>query len=165
MNNSIASLPQPDDVTHKEREDAMGAYLMMFATWVISLPLPVLNLLAAVIYFYVNKGSSRFVAFHALQSLISQTVTTILNVVLLGWLIRILILNNQFDSRFWAYSIFVGLINLIYIIVSLVAMNKAHHGQMFYMPLIGTFVFDRYYGHKATDYNLKIPPNQPPSGR
>jgi len=68
----VIRLPQPDELSEREKDDAMGAYLMMFATWVVGLPLPVLNLIAAVIYFYVNKKSSRFVAFHALQSLLSQ---------------------------------------------------------------------------------------------
>ena len=53
------ALPQPDEIPKREREDAMGAYLMMFAAWGARLPLPLLNLLAAVIYFFTNKKPSR----------------------------------------------------------------------------------------------------------
>ncbi|MCH8330385.1 MAG: hypothetical protein IH946_03240, partial [Bacteroidetes bacterium] len=47
-------LPQPDDIPTREREDAMGAYLMMFAAVAAGLPLPIINLIAAIIYYYVN---------------------------------------------------------------------------------------------------------------
>ena len=49
------ALPQPDEIPKREREDAMGAYLMMFAAWGVGLPLPLLNLVAAIIYFFTNK--------------------------------------------------------------------------------------------------------------
>ncbi|MEX2597058.1 MAG: hypothetical protein WEC59_09050, partial [Salibacteraceae bacterium] len=61
-------LPQPDEIPDHEREDAMGAYLMMFAAVASALPLPVINLIAAIIYYYVNRRKSRFVHFHSLQS-------------------------------------------------------------------------------------------------
>jgi len=40
------ALPQPHEIPKRDREDAMGAYLMMFAAWGAGLPLPLLNLLA-----------------------------------------------------------------------------------------------------------------------
>ena len=39
------------------KEDAMGAYFMMFATAAMGLPLPILNLVAAIIYYYVNRDA------------------------------------------------------------------------------------------------------------
>ncbi len=41
---------QPNEIDILEKEDAMGAYLMMFAALGAGLPLPVLNLVAAIIY-------------------------------------------------------------------------------------------------------------------
>jgi len=58
-------LPQPGEIPEREKEDAMGAYLMMFAAVAIGLPLPVINLIAAIIYYYVNRKKSRFIHFHA----------------------------------------------------------------------------------------------------
>ena len=37
-------LPQPDEIEVRVKEDALGAYLMMFATAALGLPLPILNL-------------------------------------------------------------------------------------------------------------------------
>ena len=58
----------------------MAAYLMNFAAWGAGLPFPSLNLIAAAIYFLVNRKKSRFVAFHCFQAFTSQLPTTVLNV-------------------------------------------------------------------------------------
>ena len=47
-------LPQPHELSEREKEDAMGAYLMMFAALATSLYLPIINLIAATVYYYVN---------------------------------------------------------------------------------------------------------------
>ncbi|MBT3421771.1 MAG: DUF4870 domain-containing protein, partial [Bacteroidetes bacterium] len=83
-------LPQPDQIADREKEDAMGAYFMMFASMAIGLPLPILNLVASIIYYYLNKAKGRFVRFHTLQSLLSQLPLTLLNAGGIFWLIRIL---------------------------------------------------------------------------
>ena len=55
---------QPDDIPTRDREDAMGAYLMMFAALAAGLPLPIINLIAALIYYFTNRAKSRFIEFH-----------------------------------------------------------------------------------------------------
>ena len=62
-------LPQPQDLSEREKEDAMGAYLMMFAALATSLPLPIINLIAAIVYYYINRKKGRFIHFHCLQSM------------------------------------------------------------------------------------------------
>jgi|TARA_B110000879_G_scaffold48203_1_gene67938 hypothetical protein len=47
-------LPQPHELSEREKEDATGAYLIMFAALATSLPLPIINLIAATVYYYVN---------------------------------------------------------------------------------------------------------------
>jgi len=37
-------LQQPEDISEREKEDAMGSYLMMFAAVAIGLPLPIINI-------------------------------------------------------------------------------------------------------------------------
>lgn len=163
MSNTF-TLPQPAEISQREKEDAMGAYLMMFAAWAFGLPLPVLNLIAAVIYFYVNKKVSRFVAFHSLQSLLSQIPVSLLNVALLGWLIRILVADLLFLPVFFGGLIFVGLANILYIVFSVVALARARRGQFYYMPVFGRVAFARYYGPRAAALRKELPPNRPPEG-
>ncbi len=64
-------IPQPDQVKPSDREDGMGAYLMMFAALAAGLPLPIINVIASLIYYFVNRKKSPFVHFHCLQSFLS----------------------------------------------------------------------------------------------
>ena len=164
MSREELTLPQPDEISSTEKDDAMGAYLMMFAAWAIGLPLPILNLIAAVIYFYVNKKTSRFVAFHALQSLISQIPVTLLNVALIVWLFRILITGLPFTSGFYVLLGIMACSNILYVIFSIAALVRAKKGNFFYFPFFGRVAFSRFYGPKAVSIDSSVKENRPPEG-
>lgn len=168
MSSSVVKIPQPDEITQREKDDAMGAYFMMFAAWGVGLPLPVLGLIAAFIYFMINKKNSRFVAFHSLQSLLSQLPVTAINLALIVWLIRNIFLSlnvaNAFNSAFFVYLFFSILANILYIVISIVALVKARKGQFFYMPFFGRSAFARYYGPNAVPLTKPAEPNKPPEG-
>src|SRR4051812_33059988 len=123
-------LPQPEELTIREKEDAMGAYLMMFAALGAGLPLPIINLIAAIIYYYINKTNSKFVRFHSYQSLISQIPTTIMNAVMIFWGLRIAISDSwHLTNNFKGYVAMVFIANLIYFIGGIIGAVKARKGQ------------------------------------
>ena len=49
------TIPQPNELSKREREDAMGSYLMMFAAFAVGIPIPTINLIASAIYYYANR--------------------------------------------------------------------------------------------------------------
>jgi uncharacterized membrane protein len=158
-------LPQPDEIPEREREDAMAAYLMMFASLAIGLPIPLVNLVASVIYFLVNRKSSLFVAFHSLQALLTHIPVVLLNAGLVGWLVVNLVLKAEFLPGFFWYMFFTILTNLAYIVWSIVALIRAHKGRFIYMPLVGRFCFGRYYGPNAVKRrDPRRWENKPPEG-
>jgi uncharacterized membrane protein len=159
-------LPQPDEIPDREKEDAMGAYLMMFASLAIGLPIPLLNLIASVIYFFVNRKNGTFVAFHALQALLTHVTVVLLNAGVIGWLIGILVVppHDSFSPAFFWYLFFVVLVNIAYIVWSIVALVHARKGRFFYMPLVGRMCFARYYGPKARGRTARTWENRPPEG-
>src|ERR1700722_13083912 len=115
-------LPQPAEITIREKEDAMGAYLMMFAALAVGLPLPIINLIAAVIYYYVNKSNSRFVKFHAFQALISQIPTTIMNGIGLGWGLRIAFSDSwHMNNAFKGYVAMALIADIAYFVWGIIA--------------------------------------------
>ncbi len=152
-------IPQPDQVTNKERSDAMGAYLMMFASYGISLPIPLLPVIASVIYFYVNKKSSRFVCFHSHQSLISQLAISLLNAVLFGWIIANLVAIAadieffllEFNLYFWLSTILVTVLNIVYTVYSLIACYYANKGRFYYFWFFGKISYKYAYSNKRND--------------
>jgi uncharacterized Tic20 family protein len=157
-------IPQPDEITDREKEDAMGAYFMMFAGLGIGLPLPFINLIASVIYYFVNRRKSRFVAFHSLQSLLEQVPVTVCNAALMTWLIVILFTDMVFPQAFWVFLVFVVVVNLADIVISVIALTRARKGRFYYMPLFGRLAFSVYYGPRARSLDKPVEPNAPPAG-
>ena len=146
---SYYTLPQPHELSEREKEDAMGAYLMMFASLATSLPLPVINLIAAIIYYYVNRKKGRFIHFNCLQSLIWQLPSTLVNWVLLYWTLQIFFFkNHETNDSYFAYLGFSILANLIYFIFSIVAAVRARKGIFMYFILFGPYAYQKVYSKK-----------------
>ncbi|MBL7891398.1 MAG: DUF4870 domain-containing protein [Bacteroidia bacterium] len=157
-------LPQPQEIPQREKEDAMGAYLMMFAALGAGLPLPIINLIAAVIYYFVNKKSSRFVRFHTHQALISQIPTTLMNAVALFWGLRIYFSEEwQFTSVYKGYLVAVFVANLLYLIFGIIGAVKAHGGKMYYLLFFGKISYHSVFRVRPEeDSNIYMEQNLPP---
>ncbi len=153
-------LPQPDDVPIREKEDAMGAYFMMFGALAAGIPLPVVNLIAAIVYFYLNKKTSRFVHFHSLQSLLSQLPVTLINWGGFYILIRIIFFEDSFTDVYQGYVIFLIVANLSYFIFSLVAAVRARKGRFFYFLFFGRLSY--HYAFRIAEHEDHSVMNKPP---
>lgn len=155
-------LPQPEEIPVEEREDAMGGYFMMFASLAAGLPLPIINMIAAVIYYYINRNKSRFIHFHSLQSLLSQLPTSLMNAVLVFWVIRILYFDWEFDDIIKGYAITVVVANLFYFGFSVWAAIKARKGQMYYFVFFGRISYHYAFRVKENENEKGEPINLPP---
>lgn len=154
-------LPQPHEIDIRVREDAMGAYFMMFATTALGLPMPLLNLVAAVIYYYVNRSKGKFVQFHTLQSLYSQIPVTLLNSGLVVWTIVNFVKDYDFTSIYWGYLIMTAAADLVYFIFSIVGAVKARNGIFFYFVFFGKIAYHQVYCIRP-EKDAGTPVNRPP---
>lgn len=154
-------IPQPDDISIEEKEDAMGGYFMMFASLAAGLPLPIINIIAAIIYYYLNKKKSPFVHFHSLQSLISQIPTSLLNVGLVFWTLRIFLNDWGFSDNYKGYLITVLIANLLYVIFSIYAAVRARKGMFFYFLFFGRIAYEAAFRVKPESEGNSIV-NKPP---
>ena len=157
-------LQQPEEISEREKEDAMGAYLMMFAAVAIGLPLPIINLIAAIIYYFVNRKKSRFIHFHCLQALLSQIPTTLINWGAVIWGVGIFFKDDWIiTDLFWAYLIFAGLTTLLYFIVSILAAYRARQGIMYYFLFFGKLAYGvAYRADSIHNIANSAPMNKPP---
>jgi uncharacterized membrane protein len=167
--NNRVILPQPDEIPDKDKMDASGAYVMMFAS--SYLPLPLVNLFAAFIYHMAYRKRSRFVAFHTYQSFISQIPTSLSLWGLVTWIIIDVFKHSyapwEIFSSFHLKTAIVVIVgwNLIYTIFSIVAMVRSRKGRLFYLPLFGKHTFERYFGPNAINNGTSGPKpfiNRPP---
>jgi uncharacterized membrane protein len=159
-------LPQPADIAQREKDDAMASYLMMFASWAIGLPLPLVNLVASAVYYAVNRKSSKFVAFHALQSFLSQVPVSLLNAGAVGWGIGMLVKGDPAQGLwpFLGYVFFAAAVNILYLGYSIVALLQANKGRFYYLPFFGRLAFDRHYGPASAARERPVWVNRPPEG-
>lgn len=148
-------LPQPDEIPIRQREDAMGSYLMMFASLAVGLPLPFFNIIASVVYYLLNKNKSRFVKFHTLQSLLSQIPVSILNAVVVSWGLYQYFMSITPDSGYWGFLGAVVIVNLVYIIFSIVAAVKARRGEMYYFIFFGRFCYTTIFQIRENDFDTE----------
>jgi uncharacterized membrane protein len=157
-------LPQPEEISNKEKDNAMGGYFMMFASMSIGLPLPIINILAALFYYLYTKKKGRFSKFHSLQSLISQIPITILNAIVVVWFIRSLFLDLGFSDNLIYFAISVGLANIAYLVFSLIAAFRARKGYFYYFIFFGKVAYHHAYRIKPGEENGEFKPhvNEPP---
>jgi len=154
-------IPQPEEIEVRVREDAMGAYFMMFATTAMGLPLPILNLVASIIYYYVNRDKGKFVQFHTLQSLYSQIPVTLLNSGLVAWTIVNFAKDLDFTSFYWGYLVMTAAADLVYFIFSLVGAVKARKGIFYYFIFFGKLAYHQVYRIRP-EQGPDVPENRPP---
>jgi uncharacterized membrane protein len=163
-NSTEPRLPQPEELEAQERDDAMGAYLMMFAALHLGLPIPLLGLLASVIYHFVNARKSAFTKFHSLQALVSQIPVAVITGVWTVW--AIWAIWDGFENRFrgdytsfWWFTLVTVISSLTYSVFCIVAAVQAHKGRMYYLPLVGRWAYRRAFvlGAKTPEYR-NLPP-------
>jgi uncharacterized membrane protein len=165
MENTIDYHPleQPDEIAVREKEDAMGAYLMMFAAMGAGLPLPIINLIAAVIYYYVNKSKSRFVQFHSYQALISTLPTALINIGFTYWTVHIIFWDSwHVTDSYKGYVAAAVIANLGYFVIGIIAAIKARKGMYYYYIFFGKIAYQKVFRIKENASLSEVPVNQPP---
>ncbi len=153
-------LPKPSEISNTEKERALAAYLTVFATTAIGLPLPFLNFFAALAYHYFIRKTSPFVSFHSYQSLISQFIISIFNGVTVVWTVTNLI-HDGFNNVYYSFLILTVILNLTYFIISFVAALMAYKGKIFYFLFFGRLAFER--GYRSYNDRNRADLNTPPS--
>ncbi len=154
-------LPQPDEVSKRDRDDAMGSYLMMFASIGAGLPLPIINLIASVIYYFVNKHKGRFVRFHLLQSLWSQIPVTLLNGFMVIWTVRNFVTQTDFSQLFFGLLWTTVLVNVLYLGFSIYAAVRANKGRFYYFVFFGKLAYHQAYKiryDESENEEVNLPP-------
>lgn len=122
-----------------EAEKASNSYLMSLIAVIVSLPLPIINLIATLVFYLSNKKGTYFVRWHCTQALLSQFSLLLINSFGFWWTISIIFgtetLSNNYISYIMAVFIF-NLMDLIATIYTAIYVRKGIHVEWwFYGPL------------------------------
>ena len=95
-----------------EAETASSSYLMSLITIIVGLPLPIVNLIAALIFYLGNRKSTYFVRWHCTQALLSQLSMLFINSYGFWWTVSIIFTEESIKSTYIAYIIAAIIFNL-----------------------------------------------------
>jgi len=118
-----------------EKEKASNSYVMSLIAFAAGLPLPIINLLATVIFFFGNRKGSYFVRWHCTQALLSQLSMFFVNSFGFWWTVSIIFADERISTKYIAYILTVILLNtseLIITIITAVKTRKGAHVKWFF---------------------------------
>jgi uncharacterized Tic20 family protein len=118
-----------------EAEKASNSYLMSLIAVIAGLPLPIVNLLATVIFYLGNRNGTYFVRWHCTQALLSQFSLLIINTNGFWWTVGIVFSDGEVTNKYIAYMITVFLFNLVEFIATIytaIQVRKGKHIQWWF---------------------------------
>lgn len=111
-----------------EAEKASNSYLMSLIALIVGLPLPIINLIATLVFYLANRKGTYFVRWHCTQALLSQLSMLLINTVGFWWTIAILFTEEAITSKYIAYIITVLIFNLIEFIATIYTAIQTRKG-------------------------------------
>jgi uncharacterized Tic20 family protein len=135
----------PHEISDREKEEASNAYLMTLMVGFVGLPLPIINLIASVAYFLMNKSKSKFVRFHIFQAMVSQIFIVIMNSIALSWTLNIVFGSLVVSNYYIGYIVAAVIFNLLDIIANIIAAIQVRKGRLYSFLFFGVWAKMLYY--------------------
>jgi len=117
------------DPLEYERETASNSYVMSLVAIIAGMPIPILNLMATLIFYLGNRKGTYFVRWHCTQALVSQLLILVVNSIFFWWTISILFRDKEATDQYFAYLVIALLINLYEFIITLIAAINTRKGK------------------------------------
>lgn len=111
-----------------EAEKASGSYLMSLIAIIAGLPLPIVNLIATLIFYLGNRRATYFVRWHCTQALLSQLSMLFINSYGFWWTVSIIFTAEAITSKYIAYIIALVIFNLTEFIATIYTAIKTRKG-------------------------------------
>jgi cell shape-determining protein MreD len=111
-----------------EAEKASNSYLMSVIALIAGLPLPIINLIATLVFYVSNKKGTYFVRWHCTQALFSQFSLLIMNSFAFWWTISIIFTSQTISNNYLAYVLTVIIYNIIEFIATVYTAIQTRKG-------------------------------------
>lgn len=112
-----------------EAEKASNSYLMSLVAVIAGLPLPIINLIATLLFYLGNRKGTYFVRWHCTQALLSQFSLLFMNSYGFGWTVSIIAGSNTISSGYIAYVFTLIIFNLSEIIATIYTAIQTRKGK------------------------------------
>lgn len=95
-----------------ESESASNSYLMSMLALMAGLPLPIINLIATIVFFLGNRKGTYFVRWHCMQALLSQFTVLLMNSCGFWWTVHILFGSATVTNHYISYIVTILIFNI-----------------------------------------------------
>jgi uncharacterized Tic20 family protein len=112
-----------------EAESASSSYLMSLIAIIVGLPLPIINLIATLIFYLGNRKATYFVRWHCTQALLSQLSMLFINSYGFWWTVSIFFTDEIITSNYIAYIIAAIIFNLTEFIATIYTAIQTRKGN------------------------------------
>lgn len=116
-------------ITEGEAEKASNAYLMSLIAIIAGLPLPIVNLIATVIFYLGNRKGTYFIRWHCLQALLSQLSLLFANSYGFWWTIYIIFGSEHISNTYFAYIITLIIFNVVEFVSTIYTAVQTRKGK------------------------------------
>lgn len=114
--------------TEHETEKASNSYVMSLVGIIAGLPLPIVNLICTLVFYFANKKATAFVKWHCTQALISQFILLIVNNFAFWWSISILFGSATISNQYIAYLMVLFIFNIFEFVVTIYTAIQTRKG-------------------------------------
>ncbi|WCM43168.1 DUF4870 domain-containing protein [Flavobacterium sp. CBA20B-1] len=111
-----------------EAEKASNSYLMSLVALVAGLPLPIVNLIATVVFYFSNRKGTYFVRWHCTQALLSQLIVFVFNNICFWWTIALILNKSGVNTIYFVYLSVVIIFNIIEFIATIYTAIETRKG-------------------------------------
>ena len=125
----IARKHLPYKPSDEELASASNGYLMSLLAAIMGLPLPIVNLIATLIFFVGTRKSTYFVRWHTLQALLSQASLFVVNSIGVYWTLHIAFDVGELSNYYIGYIITLVSLNFIEFVASMYLAINVRKGQ------------------------------------
>ncbi len=112
-----------------EYEKASNSYLMAVVAVIAGMPLPIINVLAAIGYYSAQRKSSYFVRWHCIQSILAQTIMIPFNSVAFGWTVAIILQDKEPSYLYFLYIFAIVFLNIFEFFAVVITAAKVRNGK------------------------------------
>jgi uncharacterized Tic20 family protein len=116
---------EPDEY---EAEKASGSYLMSLIALMAGLPLPIINLIATLVFYLGNRREGYFVRWHCTQALLSQLSLLFINSFGFWWTISIIFTEQTISAQYISYMMVAFAFNLTEFIATIYTAVQTRKG-------------------------------------
>jgi uncharacterized Tic20 family protein len=133
----------PYEPGEHEAEAASNSYIMSLIAIIAGLPLPIVNLIATLIFYMGNRKSTYFVRWHCTQALLSQLSLLFLNSYGFWWTLSIVFSNESISNSYISYVVTILVFNIIEFVTTIytaIQVRKGKHVSWWFYGTITNFV-------------------------